>query len=521
MDKAKPTGTPDGTVPDATGDSHGTAAEPGGSATAPDASTSPGADAATAPRPVGLTKVVPAAEPVEVAAPTVPGQAEEAAVPPATEPPATVPAPRAGGAPDAVVPAQQQAPAERPRPLHAPDPYSTPPYGEPGPWAPAPPVQRPVPTPAHGTYLPPGTPAHGTPVPPVPEAGPAQGGEWGRYDPWAAPGALVAEPGGGPGERRRERRAGRGRLVGAALVLALVAGAVGGYVGMRLERHGGLGTVELEQTSGQAGERAPDSVAGIAARTLPGVVTLHVSGGDGGALGTGFVLDGRGHILTNQHVVESASDGGSIRVTFNGGETARARLVGGDPGYDLAVVKVSGVSGLTPLPLGDSDDVRVGDPVVAIGAPFDLANTVTSGIISAKERPITAGGEKGDGTDISYVDALQTDAPINPGNSGGPLVDERARVIGINSAIHAAGGPARQDDSAGSVGLGFAIPVNQAKRVAEELINHGRATHPVIGVTLDMGYEGEGAKVGGEAAGEAPPSPRAARPTGRTSPPVT
>ncbi|KPC86448.1 protease, partial [Streptomyces sp. NRRL WC-3753] len=121
------------------------------------------------------------------------------------------------------------------------------------------------------------------------------------------------------------------------------------------------------------------------------------------ALGTGFVLDGRGHILTNQHVVESASDGGSIRVTFNGGETARARLVGGDPGYDLAVVKVSGVSGLTPLPLGDSDEVRVGDPVVAIGAPFDLANTVTSGIISAKERPITAGGEKGDGSDISYV----------------------------------------------------------------------------------------------------------------------
>ncbi|MFB8416797.1 trypsin-like peptidase domain-containing protein [Streptomyces albidoflavus] len=495
MDKAKPTGTPDGAVPDATGDSHGSTAEPGGSATAPEATEAPA---------VGLTKAGPA-ESVEAAAPPHPGQTEEAAVPPPAESTATVPAPRTGGAPDAAIPAQQQAPAERPRPLHAPDPYSTPPYGEPGPWAPAPPVQRPVPTPAHGTYLPPGTPAHGTPVPPVPEAGPPrQGGEWGRYDPWAAPGALVAESGGGPGERRRERRAGRGRLVGAALVLALVAGTVGGYVGMRLERHGGLGTVELEQTSGQTGERAPDSVAGIAARTLPGVVTLHVSGGDGGALGTGFVLDGRGHILTNHHVVESASDGGSIRVTFNGGETARARLVGGDPGYDLAVVKVSGVSGLTPLPLGDSDDVRVGDPVVAIGAPFDLANTVTSGIISAKERPITAGGEKGDGTDISYVDALQTDAPINPGNSGGPLVDERARVIGINSAIHAAGGVDREDDSAGSVGLGFAIPVNQAKRVAEELINHGRATHPVIGVTLDMGYEGEGAKVGGEAAGGGP-----------------
>ncbi|MEU2890768.1 S1C family serine protease [Streptomyces albidoflavus] len=508
MDKAKPTGTPDGAVPDATGDSHGIPAEPGGSATAPaapEAAVSPGTDATTPPRPVGPAKGDPA-ESVEAAAPTVPGQAEGAAGPPAAaESPVAVPGPRTGGAPDATVPAQHQAPAERPRPLHAPDPYSTPPYGEPGPWAPAPPVQRPVPTPAHGTYLSPGTPAHGTPVPPVPEAGAVrQGGQWGRYDPWAAPGALVAESGGGPGERRRERRAGRGRLVGAALVLALVAGTVGGYVGMRLERHGGLGTVELEQASGQTGERAPDSVAGIAARTLPGVVTLHVSGGDGGALGTGFVLDGRGHILTNHHVVESAEGDGSIRVTFNGGETARARLVGGDPGYDLAVVKVSGVSGLTPLPLGDSDDVSVGDPVVAIGAPFDLANTVTSGIISAKERPITAGGEKGDGTDISYVDALQTDAPINPGNSGGPLVDERARVIGINSAIHAAGGPARQDDSAGSVGLGFAIPVNQAKRVAEELINHGRATHPVIGVTLDMGYEGEGAKVGGQAAGGGP-----------------
>ncbi|MFD5025348.1 S1C family serine protease [Streptomyces sp. NPDC058373] len=452
------------------------------------------------------------------------GTASEPAAPSAPRgaaAPAAVPAPRAEASPEAAAPV----PTDRPRPLHAPDPYSTPPYGEPGPWAPAPPVQRPVPTPAHGTYLPPGpplgtpahgthapaqpgTPPHGTPapglVPPAPPAPATPGPHWARYDPWsapAAPGALVADSVDGPGRRLRERRAGRGRLAGAALVLALVAGTVGGYVGMRLERHGGLGTVELEQAAGEAGERSPESVAGIAARTLPGVVTLHVSGGDGGALGTGFVLDARGHILTNHHVVESAEEGGTIRVTFNGGETARARLVGGDPGYDLAVVKVSGVSGLSPLPLGDSDDVRVGDPVVAVGAPFDLANTVTSGIISAKERPITAGGEKGDGSDISYVDALQTDAPINPGNSGGPLVDGRARVIGINSAIHAPGGPARQDDSAGSVGLGFAIPVNQAKRVAEELINHGRATHPVIGVTLDMGHDGEGARVGGEGAG--------------------
>lgn len=179
--------------------------------------------------------------------------------------------------------------------------------------------------------------------------------------------------------------------------------------------------------------------------------------------------------------------------------------MGNDSGYDLAVVKVTGVSGLKPLPLGNSDAVRVGDPVVAIGAPFDLSNTVTSGIISAKERPITAGGEKGDGSDISYVDALQTDAPINPGNSGGPLVDARARVIGINSAIRAAdSGSGLDGGQSGSIGLGFAIPINQGKRVAEELINTGKASHPVIGVSLDMDYAGDGARVGAKAADGGP-----------------
>ncbi|MBC7267201.1 MAG: trypsin-like peptidase domain-containing protein, partial [Streptomyces sp.] len=188
-----------------------------------------------------------------------------------------------------------------------------------------------------------------------------------------------------------------------------------------------------------------------------------------------------------------------ITVTFHSGDTADAELVGGDSGYDLAVVRVRGVSGLQPMPLGNSDNVQVGDPVVAIGAPFDLAGTVTSGIISAKERPITAGGEKGDGSDISYVDALQTDAPINPGNSGGPLLDSCGHVIGINSAIRSADSGSDLDGGqAGSIGLGFAIPVNQARRVAEELINTGGATHPVIGVTLDMDYGGDGARVGTE-----------------------
>ncbi|MCX5142712.1 S1C family serine protease [Streptomyces sp. NBC_00338] len=499
--------------------------------------------------------------PVEGSADAVP-----AADPPAeSEPPqdapretgtarTTAPEPTTPAAPEPAAPAAPAAPrppASAPQaaqPLHEPDQYSTPPYGGPGPWAPAPPVQRPVPTPAHGTPVPPpyaGTngsgmtvppaqapafqpqpqPPHPMPAPPqqhIPPQGhtPPQGvhaqpqghtpphgvhtpppppsPQWLQYDPWGAPRQpLITQPGPplGPDGGRRGRR--RGPVLIGALLLALVAGGIGGGIGAYIERNGGLTQVELPQDERNGGGRAPDSVAGIAASALPSVVTLHVSGTTESGTGTGFVLDNRGHILTNNHVVAPAGSSGEITVTFSGGETAHAEIVGKDSGYDLAVVKVSGVSGLKPLPLGNSDNVQVGDPVVAIGAPFDLSNTVTSGIISAKDRPITAGGEKGDGSDISYVDALQTDAPINPGNSGGPLVDTDAHVIGINSAIRAAdSGSTTEGGQAGSIGLGFAIPINQGKRVAEELINTGKATHPVIGVTLDMKYTGDGAKVG-------------------------
>ncbi|MER5664454.1 trypsin-like peptidase domain-containing protein [Streptomyces mirabilis] len=411
----------------------------------------------------------------------------------------------AGRASIAAVPAQQ-APEDRPRPLHDPDPYSTPPYGEPGPWAPAPPVQHPAATPAHGTAMPPGLPPLPAPAPlPVPAPYPSNPhpapAPWQNYDPWAAPGPLQQNGAAVETKTQRRKRA-RKALVLGAVALALVSGGVGGAVGAYLERNGGVGDVTLPQAAKEAPGRPTDSVAGIAARALPSVVTLHVRGSGEADTGTGFVLDTRGHILTNNHVVEPAGSGGEITVTFSGGESAKATVVGRDSGYDLAVVKVSGVGGLRPMALGNSDSVQVGDPVVAIGAPFDLANTVTSGIISAKERPITAGGEKGDGSDVSYVDALQTDAPINPGNSGGPLLDTRARVIGINSAIRSAdGGTDLQGGQAGSIGLGFAIPVNQARRVAEELINTGRATHPVIGVMLDMDYTGDGARVGTKGSG--------------------
>ncbi|WP_069170874.1 S1C family serine protease [Streptomyces griseus] len=522
------------------------------------AETAPTADEAAASLPAGE----PPAPAHAGGEPPVPGRSAGepvTTVRPADQP--VTPGHAAAGEPPAPAPVdrQPQVAAFGRQPLHAPDEYSTPPYGGPGPWAPAPPVQRPVPTPAHGTPLPPphsganGHPTTATTHPVAPEAtaqargeayappappwtapqhqgpppqhpsphqqhaqgsqplpgvyqqpsgGPQPPSQWLRYDPWSAPTQPLSGPGALPGTGGRPRPGRRGSVLAGAALLALVAGGIGGGIGSYVERNGGLTTVELPQADRDDGDRAPDSVAGIASSALPSVVTLHVSGSAESGTGTGFVLDDKGHILTNNHVVAPAGSSGDIRVTFSGGETASAEIVGKDSGYDLAVVKVRGVSGLKPLPLGNSDNVRVGDPVVAIGAPFDLSNTVTSGIISAKQRPITASGEKGDGTDVSYVDALQTDAPINPGNSGGPLVDAHARVIGINSAIRAAdSGSALDGGQSGSIGLGFAIPINQGKRVAEELINTGKATHPVIGVTLDMDFTGDGAKVGGKVAG--------------------
>ncbi|MFG3350025.1 trypsin-like peptidase domain-containing protein [Streptomyces sp. NPDC048018] len=437
--------------------------------------------------------VIPGPAPEVPAAPAVPAPSAEpevtAAVPVVTDAPAApAPDPAVQPGPEtapAPVPAQTAAPEQpAPQPLHAPDPYRTPPYGEPGPWAPAPPVQRPVPP------VPAAQVAHAAPQPPTAPLAPP-------YDPWGVPQQA-------PAEGKPPRKPRRGLALAGALAFALVTGVIGGGVGAYIERHGGISTVELPQSDPEDIGRAPESVAGIAARALPGVVTIHVSGGGSSGTGTGFVLDTGGHILTNNHVVDAAASAGEISVTFSNGESARAKLIGRDTGYDLAVIRVSGVSGLEPLRLGNSENVRVGDPVVAIGAPFDLSNTVTSGIISAKERPITAGGEKGDGSDISYVDALQTDAPINPGNSGGPLLDSQARVIGINSAIRAAGNSGGESGGqSGSIGLGFAIPINQGKRVAEELINTGKATHPVIGVSLDMQYGGDGARVGAKGKGGA------------------
>ncbi|UIZ15246.1 S1C family serine protease [Streptomyces sp. R527F] len=462
----------------------------------------PGGQEIPRPRPSGQ----PLHEPDEYSTPPYGGPGPWAPAPPVQRPtPAhgTVVPPGAGG-PTPQYPATNGAGIPAPAPHPAPTDGHTPPHAQPaGGFAapqPGPTDAFPPPHPAPiDTYAPPPQ-AHANAQQPAHSAPGQQHQQtqWLQYDPWGAPGQPFTRPGPPEGAEPGRKKKRRGGAFVGVLLLALVASGIGGGVGAYIERNGGLTTVELPQAGRDNGDRAPDSVAGIAASALPSVVTLHVSGTAESGTGTGFVLDGQGHILTNNHVVAPAGSSGDITVTFSTGETASAELVGKDSGYDLAVVRVRGVSGLKPLPLGNSDNVRVGDPVVAIGAPFDLSNTVTSGIISAKQRPITAGGEKGDGSDISYVDALQTDAPINPGNSGGPLVDSKAHVIGINSAIRAAdsGGGPESGGQSGSIGLGFAIPINQGKRVAEELISTGKATHPVIGVTLDMKYTGDGAKVG-------------------------
>ncbi len=312
--------------------------------------------------------------------------------------------------------------------------------------------------------------------------------------PYPAPGAGPATGAGSGGPRvvrRRRRRTLPAASVAPVVVLALVAGFVGGAVGGRTWGDDGRPvTADLPPAPTAAAapvHRDPSTVAGIAAGVLPSVVSIEVESSEGAGSGSGFVLREDGYVLTNNHVVAGAGDGRLV-VVLSDGRQLDGTVVGATSEYDLAVVKVD-ATGLTPLPLGDSDAVVVGDPVVAVGAPLGLVGTVTTGIVSARNRPVVAG----EGNDQTFINALQTDAAINPGNSGGPLVDASGQVVGINSAI--AQLPGGLGAAGGSIGLGFAIPSNQARRTAEQLITTGRATYPVIGVLLDSAYTGEGVRV--------------------------
>lgn len=248
------------------------------------------------------------------------------------------------------------------------------------------------------------------------------------------------------------------------------------------------------QPSAPPVDRPGDTVS-VSRSVLPSTVTITVRGASGESSGSGFVLDDSGHILTNNHVVEAAdTSSGRIRVSFPDGHTVDASIVGRSPSYDLAVIIVTGVDNLTPARLGDSDTIRVGERAIAFGSPLGLSASVTEGIISATDRPVVVTGENRGGAEAAtaYINGIQTDAAINPGNSGGPLVDAEGRVIGVNSAILTM---SRTSGSGGSIGLGFAIPINQATVVADALIADGEVQYPVIGAEVRDSQNADGADV--------------------------
>ena len=303
------------------------------------------------------------------------------------------------------------------------------------------------------------------------------------------------QPGGFPGGApRRERPRPSGAFTATLLVAALVLGAFGGLAGAAGFAavdylNGGAGTAtssERSESAQSAVSQEPDtpaepgSVQEVADSVLPSVVKINVRGPQGQGSGSGIILSRDGEILTNNHVVAVAADGGSVSVSFNDGSTAPAEVVGTDPLTDLAVIQARDVSGLTPATLGSSGNLDVGEQVVAIGSPFGLEATVTSGIVSALNRPVSV-GEPGPGvTDTTYP-AVQTDAAINPGNSGGPLVNMDGEVVGVNSSIRTA---SSASGGAGSIGLGFAIPLDKVLPIVDQLRAGETPTHARLGVRV-------------------------------------
>lgn len=290
------------------------------------------------------------------------------------------------------------------------------------------------------------------------------------------------------------------------VLLALVVGLGGGFLGaLGYDQlvdddpsgpgyaDGGLSDVDLEDSAPLA---APGSVADVAKAVLPSTVQIlaEYDGQEAGATGSGWVLDGNGHIVTNNHVVaDAAKENGPIVVIDHDRNRYDAKVVGRSPVYDLAILYVEKHDDLKPAKLGRSARLQVGEPVVALGSPLGLPDTVTSGIVSYLHRPVSTGSTA---DDSSYIDAVQTDAAINPGNSGGPLVNQKGEVIGVNSAIATAGGGS-VDQEAGNIGVGFAIPVEQVRITADQILKSGKAQYPVIGAKVKTGGlpSGDGAEL--------------------------
>jgi len=453
-----------------------------------------------APPPVASEQPQAPAAPVPVYSeqPTPPAAADTTAPLPTVEPAPPVSASPVSATPVSASPGTAGAPAgpaptpygQPPSPWQHPDrphqptwpgnagyPGGAVPSGGPGPaGSPAAPGQVPGP---HG-YAPHGYPAGAMPPPSsgAPHYGPLPPGQ---VPVWAQ------QPGTQPPQR--SGRFGRYALVGvAALVLMAGSGVAGGAIATAFDDNG----TTVNRTYSAAPVINAADLPGIAAQVSGSVVSI--TAGDAG--GSGVVLSEDGFVLTNNHVVEGVQ-GNSVTLTFADGKTARANVVGTDPRTDLAVVKAEGLSGLTAAKLGDSDGMQVGDTVLAIGSPLGLDGSVTSGIISAKDRTIQTGGnqqqdpfsQERQGPVSSISGLLQTDAPINPGNSGGALVNTRGEVIGINTAILTAG------QGSGNIGVGFAIPSNKAKSVAESLRNGDKVSHPSLGVSVNDA-DGGGALIG-------------------------
>ncbi|MPZ65350.1 MAG: trypsin-like serine protease [Pseudonocardiaceae bacterium] len=353
--------------------------------------------------------------------------------------------------------------------------------------------------------------------PPAESGNPADGTSgaafWGQHDgrsPWRDPGsgAVLGAPAlhepepearqPVEGARLSLREVIFGRRLGPASLavcgaVVLLIGAVGGLMG-RITAEGGSPLTDPDATLTQlepAVERPAGSVAAVADRVLPSVVSIEIRTGDQGGFGSGVVIDGDGYVLTNNHVISGAAGNpdADLETVFADGTRVPANLVGRDPKTDLAVLKVD-VANPTVARLGRSDSLQAGDGVIAVGSPLGLASTVTTGIVSAVDRPVRLEGEGSDTNAV--IDAIQTDAAINPGNSGGALVDSSGAVVGINTAIRTLGG-----GEGGSIGLGFAIPIDDARAIGQELIRSGQISHPDLGVNAASVTDGasDGARV--------------------------
>jgi putative serine protease PepD len=317
--------------------------------------------------------------------------------------------------------------------------------------------------------------------------------------------APLQEPS-GPDHLERVTARPAGWMWPAIAALALVLGLGGGVAGSVVYNRtsdssasdgGGAGTGLSSTTVETAApiKGGKTSVAAVAQELLPSTVQISAEydGQEGGATGSGFVIDDAGHVVTNNHVVEQAADDeGPIEIVDQDGNRYDATVVGRSPVYDLAVLYSEDAKRMKPAALGESQALHVGDPVVAIGSPLGLSATVTAGIVSALHRPVTTGDSA---EESSYINAVQTDAAINPGNSGGPLVNMLGQVIGVNSAIATTGGTTA-GDQAGSIGVGFAIPVEQVRVTADQILRTGEARYPVIGAKVQTGQrDGAGAEI--------------------------